>query len=76
MDHISRRVGVYATSFRGGNTYGAIVAARQETYPINVQAPMLTIAGTPRPLDEADIGELEKMLSVPLDSLVLNMLEL
>ena len=76
MDHISRRIGVYATSFRGGNTYGAIVAARQETYPINVQAPMSTIAGTRRPLDGAAIDELKKLLFVSLDSLVIKVLEL
>ena len=76
MDHISRCINVCDVSLLGEDTHGAIAAARKETNPINGQAPMLTIAGTPRPLDEADIDELEKMLSVPLDSLVLNMLEL
>ena len=37
---------------------------------------MSTITGTGRPLDEAAIDELEKMLSIPLDSLVLKVLEL
>ena len=37
---------------------------------------MLTIAGTRRPLDEAAIEKLEKLLSVPLDSLVLKVLEI
>ena len=37
---------------------------------------MSTITGTRRPLDEAAIDELEKLLSVPLDSVVLKVLEL
>ena len=37
---------------------------------------MSTITGTRRPLDEASIGELEKLLSVSLDSLALKVLEL
>ena len=35
---------------------------------------MLTIVVTRRPLDEAAIDELDKLLSVPLDSLVLKVL--
>ena len=53
-----------------------IVAAGLETDTIIIQAPMSTITGTGRPLDEAAIDELEKMLSIPLDSLVLKVLEL
>ena len=37
---------------------------------------MWTIAGTRKPLNEAAIDELEKLLSVPLDSLVLKVIEL
>ena len=76
MDHISRCLGVCAASLRGEDTHGAIAAARQETDPINGQAPMATSAGTRRPLDEAAIDELEKLLSIPLDSLALKVLEL
>ena len=46
-----------------------------ETDTVIRQAPM-TITGTRRPLDDTDIDELEKMLFIPLDSLVLKMLEL
>ena len=35
---------------------------------------MLNNAGTHRPLDEAAIGELEKLLYIPFDSLVLKVL--
>ena len=37
---------------------------------------MSTIAGTRRPLDDDAIDKLEKLLSIPLDSLVFNMLHL
>ena len=37
---------------------------------------MLTIIDTRRPLNEANIDELEKLLSIPLDSLVLKLLDL
>ena len=37
---------------------------------------MSTIVVTRRPLDEAAIDELDKLLSIPLDSLVLKVLEL
>ena len=36
---------------------------------------MSAIAVTRRPLDEAAIDKLEKLLSIPLDSLVLKLLE-
>ena len=37
---------------------------------------MLTVSGTHRPLYEDTIDKLEKLLSIPLDSLVFNMLHL
>ena len=37
---------------------------------------MSTIEGTRKPLDEAAIDDLERLLSIPLDSLVLKVLEL
>ena len=37
---------------------------------------MSTISGTCKPLDEAASDELERLLSIPLDSLVLKVLEL
>ena len=52
------------------------MAAVIETDTIIIQAPMLTITGTQKPLDEAAIDELDKLLSVPLDSLVLKVIEL
>ena len=61
-------------SLRGEDTHGTIASARQETEPINRQAPMSTIVGTHRPLDEAAIEDIDKMLSIPLDSLVLKVL--
>ena len=76
MDHISCCLDVCAASLRGEDTHGAIVAAGLETNIIIRQSPMSTITGTCRPLDEAAIDELEKMLSVSLDSLVLKVLEL
>ena len=76
MDHISRFLGVCAASLRVEDTHGAIAAAQQETNPIDGQALMSNIVGTHRLLDEAAIGKLEKLLSVPLDSLVLKMIEL
>ena len=74
MDHTICFLGVCAASLRGEDTYGAIVAAGLDTYPIIRQTPMLTITGTCRPLDEATIDEFKKLLSIPLDSLVLKVL--
>ena len=37
---------------------------------------MSTIAGTPRPLNEAVIDELDKLISTPLDYLVLKVIKL
>ena len=76
MDPTSRCIGVCVASLRGEDTHGAIVAARRETDPINGQTPMSAISGTRRPLNEADIDELEKLLSIPLNSLVLTVIEL
>ena len=64
MDHISCCLDVCASSLRGEETHGAIVAAGLETNTIIRQAPMLTITGTRRPLDEAAIDKLEKLLSI------------
>ena len=55
MDHISCCLDVCAASLRGEDTHGAIVAAGLETNIIIIQAPMSTITGTRRPLDEAAI---------------------
>ena len=76
MDHISCCLDVYAASLRGEDTHGAIVATGLETEIIIRHAPMSTITGTHRPLDEAAIDELEKLLPTPLDSVVLKVLEL
>ena len=76
MDHISCCLDVCATSLQGEDTHGAIVATGLETEIIIRHAPMSTITGTHRPLDDAAIDELEKLLSTPLDSLVLKVLEL
>ena len=76
MDHISRCLGVCDASLRGEDTHGVIVASRQETDPINGQAHMLTISGTCRPLYEATIDNINKLLSIPLNSLVLTVIEL
>ena len=76
MDHISCYIGVCAASFRGEDTHGAVVAARQDTKPINRQATMSSITGTHKPLDESAIDELEIIISIPLDSLLLKVLEL
>ena len=37
---------------------------------------MLTVSGTHRPLYEDTIDKLEKLLSIPLDSLMLKVIEL
>lgn len=76
MDHIRRCLGVCATPLQGEDTHAAIVAAQQETDPINGQAPMSTIEGTHKPLDETVIDKIEKLLSIPLDFFVLKELEL
>ena len=76
MNHISRFLGICAASLRGEDTHGAIASARRDTDPIKRQAPISTIAGTRRPLDEAAIDEIEKLLSIPLYSLLLKVLEL
>ena len=74
MYHISRWLGVCAVCLRWEDTHGTIAAARRETDPINRQAPMLNITITHIPPNEATIYKLEKMLSIPLDSLVLKVL--
>ena len=52
------------------------MTARQETYLINRQAYISTLVGTCKPLDEAAIDELERLLSTPLDYLVLKVLDI
>ena len=71
MDQISLCLGVCAASLRGEDTDGSIAAARRETDPINGQAPMSTVSVTHRPLDEAAINNIEKLLSVALNSLLI-----
>ena len=76
MDHISCCLGGCAASLQGEDIHGAIVDSGLETDTIIRQAPMSTITGTHRPLDEAAIDELYKLLPIPLDSVVLKVLEL
>ena len=76
MDHFSCCLDVCAIYLLGEDTHGAIVAAGIETDTIIIQAPMLTITGTRRTFDEAAIYDIEKLLSIPLDYLVLKVLEL
>ena len=52
------------------------MAAGLETDTIIRQTHMSTIKSTCRTLDEDTIEELEKLLSIPLDSLVLKVLDL
>ena len=76
MGHISRFLGVCAASLLGEDTQGSITAAQRETDPIDGEAHISTIAGTRTTPDEAAIDELEKLLSIPINSLVLKLLEL
>ena len=54
----------------------AIAAAQRETDPINRQSPMSTIACTRRLIYEAAIYELDKLLSVPLNSPMIKVLDI
>jgi len=60
MDQVNRCLGVCVASLRQANG------------PL----PGVDGTGTPRQLDEASVNELEKLLSIPLDSLALKVLEL
>ena len=74
MDHISRCIGciccipLHSQHYCGRTT--------RETDPINGKAPMWTISGTHRPLNEVAIYELQKLLYIPPYSLVLKVIEL
>ena len=76
MYHISWCLDVCAVSLQEEDTHGDIAATRRDIDPINRQAPMWTIADTRIPLDEDAIENIEKLLSTPLDSLVLKVLDL
>eukprot|EP00566_Odontella_aurita_P002104 CAMPEP_0113543468 /NCGR_PEP_ID=MMETSP0015_2-20120614/10174_1 /TAXON_ID=2838 /ORGANISM="Odontella" /LENGTH=1074 /DNA_ID=CAMNT_0000443629 /DNA_START=285 /DNA_END=3508 /DNA_ORIENTATION=- /assembly_acc=CAM_ASM_000160 len=66
MDHISRCLGVCAASLRGGGDGDGSVEGDVEGRVIPPR----------RKLDDAAVDELEKLLSIPLDSLALKVLEL
>ena len=70
MDNISHCLGVCVTFLEEEDTHSAIVSVRQNTNPINGQEPILTTSGTRIPLNEAAIDEIEKLISIPLDSYV------
>ena len=74
IDHISRCLCVYAASLWWEDTPSVIASAWWETDAINRHYPMWTIAVTCRPLNEASIEDHEKLLSVPLNSLVIKVL--
>ena len=76
MYHIRFCIGVCAAPHQGEDTHSAISDERRETDPISGQAHMSTISGTRRPLDEAAIYKLGELLPIPLDSLVIKLIEL
>ena len=64
MDHIDRCLGVCAAALRGEGCHGITAGGN------------ITAQPTPIPLDDRAIGELENLLSLPLEELSLGVLEL
>ena len=72
MTHISTCLGVCARYLSGGDAAAGVAAYSRGSK----EATAVKFATAPRELDDVAVDELEKLLSIPLDSLALRVLEL